>query len=1183
MAASSSSVLSTLTDGMKAGKRQMDRPLLLTLYDNLFERAIIRPEPASSSSVQQKNPKCIFVDIDGTLLHGNEAMVNSQLIQQLDAIKHADPSVQIYLFSSMDLRNLPSQGDRVGLFARLHDMKLISGILTTADLKYQDAHHQHKAGSFYEEVYQPLSQLLFDDNHEVKEFTLPDFKAALEAALKTAPGMAVHEAISGMLQKWDESRPVPVLINELVNEASKLSAQEKFKPDANIDDGDKGLLLQLFLKTNPDIAQASLIDDAQNFLASFMKVCEHHQIPFIVHNARNYDNLLGRHNTIEPSQLRNMIHLFLEQEYSAFTALYSAIGKLDKPGYELAVRKLLDLYTLVNPLDGNKQLVALENPCTESALTNLDQIGKNLSVLQYQLRSRTGSHQDIKTNIRRQQDALTSLANQGNPIALYWLAHCLSNPGLPVFATGSLDEIPHDLAAASHFAHAAQACLDKLPSGNLRFEWTVKIDRLIADINHQARKAGLDLDIFSQVQPTTWTVGEMDALSLRHYLHLREQTLTDPQPALAETSMIVGGEQRPCALLDFDGTLKFGQAHELLYNDPMLDVLWEKGIRDVYILSNFHLDYKNVLDREAGIRHLQHRGFTVHGVISPTDLVWARKDLALDYVDAENKAMAAQFAARVNTGASTDMIESEPYRELLDIQDVEPGIAFKMFSQSIRETVARYDAQELIHCTDRELENMNGLAPHPRYYLTPTAFYYQGPDDVQPVSVDLRADTRAILRGQFPTTTPLTPEKRLQIFHMTEHIPESDVLSKISAEGNQLASVEGSIERKLGFDNKGALYHLLLSHLPDWVNAFVYVDDADRMLEGVRNAHDKFPSTKPPLTCIHSRVQHLNMPYNVSVQPFEQFQATEKTRDNQMALSRDYYRTAMVTSDDPGQALTAAKADEKAYLEIYLPLVRHMDALLDDDKRAQYSPDILAYAEAIKREIPLYPERITIEKLRDYHSVFFLAPTIFAAQPGKSDLFEKSLKQVENSRSGVSRLLDRLGGKRAIPDQYILDNVLTANSEQLQRLANLALKGKNLLFPSPSLHTAFECLSLAYMKAKEDTAMEYMDELVELIEEHTFDAIAASRKNNLAPISRAISTWRRNIEATLILGCPERHPGIQQYADRSIQIYGLAIGFCKEDEVYKERLSDTLHSFKAFQTDAAPAPSSHATSSSTPG
>lgn len=75
---------------------------------------------------------------------------------------------------------------------------------------------------------------------------------------------------------------------------------------------------------------------------------------------------------------------------------------------------------------------------------------------------------------------------------------------------------------------------------------------------------------------------------------------------------------RSVALLDVDHTLLFDDR----LNTKLLDSLKEKGVNDLFLFTDMMLKKSGIEDREKLIANLKARGFKVHGVITPLDLVW---------------------------------------------------------------------------------------------------------------------------------------------------------------------------------------------------------------------------------------------------------------------------------------------------------------------------------------------------------------------------------------------------------------------------------------------------------------------------------------------------------------------------------------------------------------------------------
>lgn len=81
----------------------------------------------------------------------------------------------------------------------------------------------------------------------------------------------------------------------------------------------------------------------------------------------------------------------------------------------------------------------------------------------------------------------------------------------------------------------------------------------------------------------------------------------------------IAPQKRTAALLDVDDTLLFG-SKEL--NQSLLDALKKKGILDIFLFTDMNHHRLSIEDRLHLIARLQEQGLTVHGVITPPDLVW---------------------------------------------------------------------------------------------------------------------------------------------------------------------------------------------------------------------------------------------------------------------------------------------------------------------------------------------------------------------------------------------------------------------------------------------------------------------------------------------------------------------------------------------------------------------------------
>ncbi|KTD07542.1 hypothetical protein [Legionella jamestowniensis] len=150
--------------------------------------------------------------------------------------------------------------------------------------------------------------------------------------------------------------------------------------------------------------------------------------------------------------------------------------------------------------------------------------------------------------------------------------------------------------------------------------------------------------------------------------------------------------KKDVGLLDVDNTLVFqGNADTVIYNDNLLETLKKAGIRDVYLFSSMHLYPSKIADRQKLIDHMQTKGFTVHGVITPNDLFWlADRNLIKEFLD--------ECLNSKTTGKTTkDLLAEDKYAALNDALASRPGIAFaEALAASTEDKIA--DIRE--HTTD---------------------------------------------------------------------------------------------------------------------------------------------------------------------------------------------------------------------------------------------------------------------------------------------------------------------------------------------------------------------------------------------------------------------------------------------------------------------------------------------------
>lgn len=144
-------------------------------------------------------------------------------------------------------------------------------------------------------------------------------------------------------------------------------------------------------------------------------------------------------------------------------------------------------------------------------------------------------------------------------------------------------------------------------------------------------------------------------------------------------------EKRPVALLDVDKTLIKGSAPNYEFNDNLIESLKKNGINDVYLFTDMHVKPEGIEERQRVVEHLESKGMRVHGVITPADLLWHKKDKVNDYWTEVNKrTKAAELSMRGGQTPNRDMheVHQEIAKSTLDelpdlsFEGATPGAAY---------------------------------------------------------------------------------------------------------------------------------------------------------------------------------------------------------------------------------------------------------------------------------------------------------------------------------------------------------------------------------------------------------------------------------------------------------------------------------------------------------------------------
>lgn len=125
--------------------------------------------------------------------------------------------------------------------------------------------------------------------------------------------------------------------------------------------------------------------------------------------------------------------------------------------------------------------------------------------------------------------------------------------------------------------------------------------------------------------------------------------------------------KRNLALLDVDNTLVFGDEKTITFNSNLIDTLLESGIRDIFLFTSMRVTTGAVEERQALVRHLREKGFTVHGIITPSDIFWPIEQTLMD-----------DFLQEIlNKEDPKALLAQEKYKAITDMTASKPGIAFE--------------------------------------------------------------------------------------------------------------------------------------------------------------------------------------------------------------------------------------------------------------------------------------------------------------------------------------------------------------------------------------------------------------------------------------------------------------------------------------------------------------------------
>lgn len=254
-------------------------------------------------------------------------------------------------------------------------------------------------------------------------------------------------------------------------------------------------------------------------------------------------------------------------------------------------------------------------------------------------------------------------------------------------------------------------------------------------------------------------------------------------------------EKRPVALLDVDYTLLVNGK----INERLLMNLDKKGIKDIYLLTDMNYCLTKLIERIDLIAQLSARGFRIHGVITPADLM-------LRHVSKEDVEGMREYAFGKINPAMLEKIKPFYEEDLQGPRDEKKlGSAFRYCEETFGNAIKTA---------------AHSYKKHPK-----------SPQD----DTDIRIGhiTEALNRRE------LLPE-----------IDEFDQKGKVIVN----AWIE-QIQLHKGYDHpKGCLLKLFMAHKPNWVGDIIVFDDRLEVCSTVQQiADDLSKDAAPHMKAIHIR------------------------------------------------------------------------------------------------------------------------------------------------------------------------------------------------------------------------------------------------------------------------------------------------------------------------------------------
>ena len=144
-------------------------------------------------------------------------------------------------------------------------------------------------------------------------------------------------------------------------------------------------------------------------------------------------------------------------------------------------------------------------------------------------------------------------------------------------------------------------------------------------------------------------------------------------------------------LNSFDDLSTIKESIKKHLNVNLLSALFASDVRDVYLFTNMSFKKPELLERFALTTILEEYGFTVHGVVSPTDVAW---HLSLDKIKSFIHSQESELKdVKDYPSKKRELMENADINPLLTISDQDPGQAFRDGIAALRKNT--YESEKI--------------------------------------------------------------------------------------------------------------------------------------------------------------------------------------------------------------------------------------------------------------------------------------------------------------------------------------------------------------------------------------------------------------------------------------------------------------------------------------------------------